>query len=535
MIDFTRLDGTIEKLVVLFLSVSPPMRLTNLVSALCVNKGNLINTLNRLQSKGLIESVTNEFGAKLYRYADRTAEYAQRTEEYADRTTEYAQRTKEYADRTEKSPKTSSQLNKQENSTELNKRTKKRDFSKIEESRPLSRTSEDTREPLGNPPVPGRVDGDPSPLETPPVRQPSAECPQNALTRHQTPVSTQTRAKPLRNGRRAPCGTLTDDEVNDMPSDWAFDGVLYSRGIDNPELYPLLNRDYFLDRMLSEFADIDRTVSNAQANVDGILLPRAPHRYLIDCLDLSFRHLYGTPKAQVPSTTFIRDIYEEINFRLGFAIAMHASPFLDRLSTVMFLQGAFAETDNSARRRNAAIYPLRIIYYREGWGWEPKLLSTVQCYAVEQERSEPRDAYYIVRKRQKQILEADAIRHQKKAAAAQKDAELKTTEEQRTLVFQKVEAKVNTVNAALQEKKIGVFRGLHPSFLRTKGLLDPAALDEFLDLVEQKSSELQELSTFQFGEASVELKRQGWRQYDPSPNIWLPPGKITEELCSRTS
>jgi hypothetical protein len=181
--------------------------------------------------------------------------------------------------------------------------------------------------------------------------------------------------------------------------------------------------------------------------------------------------------------------------------------------------------DSPKDRQNAIIFPLRTLFAKHGWGWNPIVLSTLETYTLESQRTERglqlRDEYFPV-----------YLKYMKYLTAPPPPVNKNEVKEDGPTRMRKVEAIFAAAAKQLQTLKLGEFSESHARTLMCFGHDAPDKLHEYFVRVFQTSTAMQSLSGMKLGEEGARLQSAGWKQYKPYPNIWLPPCELTNKICN---
>lgn len=304
-------------------------------------------------------------------------------------------------------------------------------------------------------------------------------------------------------------------DTRPLPRGSRFDGTIYGSNLD---------RKTYLDRMLLSFDDIDRTVPNGELvriGEDPSLIGTPPPHYFALCMKLVRKELYRTEGGYKLCDPLIREIYEELNQRLAFAIARRVSQFAS-WSMIRLFFDAMPQEASRKKRTDYVIFPVRDIFIEQGWGWESRLLDTRTTWSNELQRAarlgtEPRAEFFPIYDR---LIRIPPPTPKKTGGGSKTD---------RPPAAGGTSAAPPEITVLLGDKieefKRAKLRVAESAFRITFGtILDPDRLALFLETAKAKSLELKSLSSaVAFGEATADLAKQGWRQLPLSPDVWYPP------------
>ncbi len=304
--------------------------------------------------------------------------------------------------------------------------------------------------------------------------------------------------------------------TKDLPKYDRVNGTIYSTHLD---------RNTYLGRMLQSFDDIDFEVSReelARVGMSSSLLATKPPEFFAYCVGLSQRELYKTLDGYKISDPLTREIFEELNHRLAYAIARRAPLFATRDLIRLFFDGMPKEVSRK-KRTNYVLYALRDVFVEAGWGWEPHLFKTAETFQFEQSRaarlgSEPRNEFFPVATR--------LIRLQRQKEEQERQSAMRAGPDEPRSVSPTHLQIIETKNAEFKAARLGEI----PSVIKTTVLYrirDPVTLSNFLETCLNISTEISKLSAVKGSERGTELFRSGWRQQQ---NFWYPAHEL-ESLC----
>jgi hypothetical protein len=116
-------------------------------------------------------------------------------------------------------------------------------------------------------------------------------------------------------------------------------------------------------------------------------LPRTPGRYFTDTIKKAFDFLYGVSSLNEPYGVCVDHLHEEINLRLAFAFVMRLGKFRTPAEVNDFIRDAYFTYKTPVKKRyNYVLETLRICFIRSGYGWDGKILTTTETFAIENER-----------------------------------------------------------------------------------------------------------------------------------------------------